>query len=130
MYAVVCCTDVRWGTTRRTLYKPYWRTYVGPPDVRYFLNTLWIIPGRTRQPLNHWARTTDVHPLAGCPLLSGPINRALPPRISHSFQNAPRLPKCFQSVSKLSECLVSVRVRNIRNAELLQFCFKEVTFDP
>jgi hypothetical protein len=82
-----------------------------------------------RQPLNHWVRTT------GRPLLSGPINRALSPRISHSFQNTPRLPKCFQSVSKLSEYLVSVcvrslQVRNVREAELLQFCFKEVTFDP
>jgi hypothetical protein len=34
------------------------RTYVGPPDVRYFLNTLWVIPGRTRQPLDQCAQTT------------------------------------------------------------------------
>jgi hypothetical protein len=25
-------------------------TYVGPPNVRYFLNSIWLIPGHTRQP--------------------------------------------------------------------------------
>jgi hypothetical protein len=33
--------------------------YVGPPDVRYFLNTLWIISRRTRYFLDHCARTTE-----------------------------------------------------------------------
>jgi hypothetical protein len=33
-------------------------TYVGPPNVRYFLNTLWVIPGRTRHPLDQCAQTT------------------------------------------------------------------------
>jgi hypothetical protein len=32
------------------------RTYVGPPDVHYFLNTLWVIPGRIRHLLDHCAR--------------------------------------------------------------------------
>jgi hypothetical protein len=77
--------DVR-GTTGHTLLFEY------PLDNTWTYET----------PLNHWAKTT------GRPLLFGPINKALPPRISHSFQNTPRLPKCFQSVSKLSECLVSV----------------------
>jgi hypothetical protein len=27
-------------------------------------------------------------------------------------------------------CARSLRVRNVREAKLLQFCFKEVTFDP
>jgi hypothetical protein len=34
------------------------RTYVGPPDVLYFFNTLWVIPGRTRHPLGQCAQTT------------------------------------------------------------------------
>jgi hypothetical protein len=77
----------------------------------------------------------DVRFLAERPLLSGPINRALPPRYFHSFQNAPRLLVCFQSVSKpvsvWSACVCkSLRVRDVREAELSRFCFKEVTFDP
>jgi hypothetical protein len=55
--------DVLGGTTGRMLCKPYRRMYVEPPDICYFLNTLWIILGRTRQPLNHWARTTERTPL-------------------------------------------------------------------
>jgi hypothetical protein len=30
----------------------------------------------------------------------------------------------------VSVCARSLQVRNVREAELLQFCFKEVTFDP
>jgi hypothetical protein len=57
---VHCCLQCRHtgGTTRRMLCKSYRWTYAGPLDLRYFLNTLWIIPGCTRQPLNHWTRTT------------------------------------------------------------------------
>jgi hypothetical protein len=77
---------------------------VGPPDVRYFLITLWIIPGCMGQPLNHWARTTGRTPLAGRPPLFGPINRTLPPRIFHSF----RTPLGCQFVSKVFSKLVSV----------------------
>jgi hypothetical protein len=29
--------DVQGGTTKYTLYKPYRWMYVGPPDIRYFL---------------------------------------------------------------------------------------------
>jgi hypothetical protein len=36
------------GTIGRTLYKPYRRTYVEPPNALYFLNTLWLILGRMR----------------------------------------------------------------------------------
>jgi hypothetical protein len=120
MYALqTVLADVQ-GTTRHTLLFEYPLDNTCTYEIAF-------------EPLGQ--EPADVHPLAGRLLLSGPINRALPPRISHSFQNAPSLPKCFQSVSKLSECLVSVcarslRVRNVRDAELLQFCFKEVTFDP
>jgi hypothetical protein len=34
------------------------RMYVGSPYVCYFLNTLWVIPGCTRYPLDHCAKTT------------------------------------------------------------------------
>jgi hypothetical protein len=104
MYALqTILADVR-GTTKRMLLFEY------PLDNTWTYETAF-------EPL-------DVRLLAGRPLLSRPINRALPPHISHSFQNVPRLPKCFQSVSKLSECLVSVyvrslRVRNVREKELL-----------
>jgi hypothetical protein len=37
MYACVCSADVHGGTTGHTLCRPYQRTYVGPPGVRYFL---------------------------------------------------------------------------------------------
>jgi hypothetical protein len=30
----------------------------------------------------------------------------------------------------VSVCARSLRVRNVRKPELLQFCFKEVTFNP
>ena len=50
--------DDRVGTIGRTLCKSYRQMYVGPLDVRYFWNILWIILGRTRHPLDHCAKTT------------------------------------------------------------------------
>jgi hypothetical protein len=58
------------GTTRRMLCTNVvgQRTYVGPPDVRYYWDTLSVILGCMRRPLDHCAKTTgrtlglpDVH---------------------------------------------------------------------
>ena len=39
-YTPVCSADEQAGTTGCALCKLYKRTYLGPPDVRYFWNTL------------------------------------------------------------------------------------------
>jgi hypothetical protein len=122
------------------------RTYEGgPPDVRSANST----GGCTllfEYPLdNTWTYETAIEPLGKnhrtyAPWLDvryffGSINSTLPFRISHHFH----MPLGYQSVSRMFskcfECVVSVCVRrlqvwNIREAKLLRFCFKEVTFDP
>ena len=72
-----------------------------------FWNTLWIIPGRTKQRLDYCVKVPDVRPLVGGPLLSRPINTTLPLRVLHEVLDTPTLPKYFQSVSK---CCEHVRV--------------------
>ena len=86
----------------------------GPPDVRSanytgghtwdhrtyatFWNILWLILGRTRQPLDCWARTTRRTPLGR---MSGAAFWAykypLPPSCFAPVLDAPRLPECFES---------------------------------
>ena len=94
------------------------RTYSGgPPDVHsanctpnvcqstrhtlLFGNTLWIILGCTKQPLDRCVKVLDVR------CFSGPINTTLPLRVLHIVLDALRQPKCSQSVSK---CCERVRV--------------------
>jgi hypothetical protein len=36
---------------------------MGPPKVRDFLNTLCLMPGHMRQPLDRWEKTTKRTPL-------------------------------------------------------------------
>jgi hypothetical protein len=37
---------------------------------------------------------------------------------------------CFVSVGEVFVCFGTFMNRNVHEAELLRFCFKEVTFDP
>jgi hypothetical protein len=117
----------------------------GPPDVRsakctggrtllfeYPLDNTWTYEAAI-EPLGENHRTYALWPDVRC--FSRPINSTLPPSCFSPFSYAPRLPECYQSVSKFCECLVSVCVRrsrdqNVREVELLRFCFKEVMFDP
>ena len=117
--------------------------YVGPLDVCYFWNTLWIIPGHMRYPLDHYAKTTER--TLGLPDIrcSGswwrtfPINRPfhlhLPMPILLTPWRAPRLPKSFPWV--LSEKLVKVGFKRSfwerETMSMLSFgvCFVPLYFD-
>jgi hypothetical protein len=112
------------------------RTYVGPSNVRYFLNTLWLIHGRTRQPLDRWTRNTGRTPLGRTSTAFWAYKYNPTPFvfcISCRHPQAARMfPECSQSVlSVLCEHVRGFCVfQNIREVKLLWFCFKEVTFDP
>jgi hypothetical protein len=86
------------GTTERTLCKPYKQTYVGPTNVRYFLeyplvNTWTYEPAFGLLGKNHRMYAS----LAERLLLSSPINTYLPLHVLHSFQ----MPLGCQSVLRV-----------------------------
>jgi hypothetical protein len=115
MYATVYSVDVRGGTTEHMLCISYNGCTQKVPNVPYFLNTLWLIPRSTRQPWNHWARTTGRTPLGwtstaflGLYIDSYPssfFTSSKHPQAARVFL------ECFQSVWV---CFVSMCVRRLR----------------
>ena len=122
MYAAVCSADVQWGTTGRT---PKYRTYAT------FWNTLWVILGCTKQPLDRCVKVPNVRPFCRTLTAFWAYKYSLPLRAFHELER----PSGCQSVPRVfCECFVSVcevlaRFETFCEAKLLQFCFKEVTFD-
>jgi hypothetical protein len=116
-------------TTERMLYKLYKWTYVEPPDVRYLLKyslvNTWTYE-TAFGPLGKNHRTYT--PLARRPLLFRPINTTYPLQVLHKLQSPPG---CQSVSSVFCERWWSVCVFwNIREVELLRFCFMEVMFNP
>jgi hypothetical protein len=110
------------------LCKLYRRTYVGPPDICYFLEYPLINTWTYEVSFGLLGKNHRMYAsLVGRPLLFMPINTPYPFRFLHKL----KMPLGYQSVlSVFCECWWSVCVfRNVREAELLRFCFKEVTFD-
>ena len=93
------CGHTEGGTTGRMLCKSYRRTYVGPPDVCYFLEYSLINTWMYKATFGLLSKNhRDVYPLAGHPLLFGPINTPLTPSCFTWFLDAPKLSECSQSV--------------------------------
>jgi hypothetical protein len=142
MYAAVCSADVRRGTTGHTLCKLNRQTYTGPPNVRgttertlyceYPLDNTWMYEAAI-EPLGKNHRTYT--PWPDVRYFSRPINSTLASSFSHHFHTLLGCQSISRVFFKRCECFVSVCVRrlqarNVREAKLLRFCFKEVTFNP
>jgi hypothetical protein len=116
------------------------QTYMGPSDVRYFLNTLWVILGHMKHLLDQYTQTTG-HTL-GLPkvrcsvrelVADFSINSPPLPFIPHAFffpWYAPRLPEPFLGVLREKSIRKNVdgEFRGKGNMSVLSFGVRSISF--